>query len=166
MDGAHIITSAWSASWSDFAGSSWMPVVRLIRVNTWRHPPRISMMGVTRVGIRDAYYVAIRENTNVAAASCSSLVHVPFNDIIDGSQRANCQFLIIWSKIIQNYSKLIRTKNKREFSIDDFFANSAKHTCNCWPTELMHNSNYTDISDHRFDFDSIFNYHKFVVRAT
>lgn len=27
----------------------------------------------------------------------------------------------------------------------------------CWPTELIH-SNYTDISDHRFDFDSIFNY--------
>lgn len=49
------------------------------------------MMGVTRVGIRDAYYVAMRERTRTfaAAASCA-LIHVPFNNTIDGSR--TCEF--------------------------------------------------------------------------
>lgn len=49
------------------------------------------MMGVTRVGIRDAYYVAMRERTRTfgAVASCA-FIRVLFNDAVNGSR--TCEF--------------------------------------------------------------------------
>lgn len=75
------------------------------------------MMGVTRVGIRDAYYVAMRENTNVW---CRRLLRarssVSFNDTIDGSQ--TCEFCDSNRQFSNNVS--IRSRILEHLYIDNF----------------------------------------------
>lgn len=123
------------------------------------------MMGVTRVGIRDAYYVAMRERTRKFADASCALIRVPFNDDRSNRERANSAIRIVifltsvsvWLEIIQNSYVKIEAKSKREFLIERHFFINFREAYIYWLTELER-FNYTDISDYRFDFDSIFNY--------
>jgi len=99
--------------------------------NTWRHPQtrELSIMGVTRVGIRDAYYAAIRGNGR--AYRRLSRVYAVFsrrrsNDATGNSQTRESPRQTVFSDI--RNARQLRASVSCRLARSSFIENPARET--------------------------------------